>query len=208
MMKARSERLRPFLVLAVLSATAAAPLALSSPPGQDAPPLEARIARVENGLLPQFVVAGAPLPVMTLSGRMAKMKTPGISVAVINGGAIEWAKGYGVTETGTATPVTPRTLFQAASISKPVEKKVVAVDAEALAALEGRYQLRPGRFLEVRLEGATLFVIDGDDKVELFPESDVRFFEMDEGHTLGFAKGPDGRATHMMIDGQIKAPRR
>jgi hypothetical protein len=31
---------------------------------------------------------------------------------------------------------------------------------------------------------------------------------MVEGHTLVFAKGPDGRATHMTIDGQLKAPRR
>ena len=52
------------------------------------------------------------------------------------------------------------------------------------------------------------FVIDGQDKVELFPESETRFFENAEGHTLVFFKGPDGRATHMVIDGQLKVPRR
>ncbi len=452
----------------------------------------ARAARVESGLLPSFVIAGRPLPARTLAERMSEMKTPGVSVAVINDGAIEWARGYGLTETGTATPVTPRTLFQAASISKPVaalgalrlveqgmlsldedvnavlkswkvpeneftktekvtlrrllshtagltvsgfggypaeapvptvlqvldgekpansaavrvdvvpgkirrysgggftvaqqlmtdvtgrpfpdlmaelvlkpvgmadstydqplpearraaaagghtsdgkplrgrahtypemaaaglwttptdlarflleiagarrgestvlskalalemttaqkpgyglglsleglgpaasfghggsnegfkcqmtayleggrgavvmangdrggflaaeilravareydwpsfkpaEKKVVPVDPAALAALEGRYELRPGRFLDVNLENGTLFVIDGEDKVELHPESETRFFDMDEGHVLVFAKGPDGRATHMTVDGQLKAPRR
>jgi CubicO group peptidase (beta-lactamase class C family) len=45
---------------------------------------------------------------------------PGVSVAVINNGKLEWAKGYGVVEAGGTTPVTPETLFQAASISKPV----------------------------------------------------------------------------------------
>jgi len=491
MTNSRFQRLRPFLVPAVLLLAAAVPPSYSAFP-QLGGGVEARIARVENGLLPPFVIAGAALPARSLSARMAEMKTPGISIAVINNGAVEWAKGYGVTETGTATPVTPWTLFQAASISKPVaalaalrlveqgklaldedvnaklkswkvpendftkaekvtlrrllshsagltvsgfggypadapvpttvqvlegakpansaavradvvpgkiwrysgggftvaqllmsettgqpfpalmaelvlgplgmadstyeqplsegrrgaaasghtsdgkllpgryhtypemaaaglwttptdlarflieiakarrgesavlskalalemttpqkpgyglglsidgfgkiasfghggsnegfkcqmtvffdgdrgavvmangdlggfvaaevlravaceygwptfkpvEKKVVAVDAKALAALEGRYELRPGRFLEVKLEGTTLFVIDGADKVELFPESETRFFENDEGHILFFVKGPDGRPTHMMIDGQLKAPRR
>jgi CubicO group peptidase (beta-lactamase class C family) len=91
---------------------------------------------------------------------------------------------------------------------KPVEKKVVPVDPKALALLEGRYVLRPGRFLDVKLEGGTLFVIDGQERIELYPESETRFFEMVEGHTLVFEKGPDGRATHMMVDGQLKAPRR
>jgi len=91
---------------------------------------------------------------------------------------------------------------------KPAEKKVVTVDPAALAALEGRYELRPGRFLDVKMENGTLFVIDGEDKVEIHPESETRFFDMDEGHVLVFAKGPDGRATHMTVDGQLKAPRR
>jgi CubicO group peptidase (beta-lactamase class C family) len=81
---------------------------------------EARAARVEKGLLPGIVIAGRPLPAKTLAARMSELKTPGVSVAVINGGAIEWAKGYGIAEAGGTTPVTPRTLFQAASISKPV----------------------------------------------------------------------------------------
>ncbi|RZA35967.1 MAG: class A beta-lactamase-related serine hydrolase [Lysobacteraceae bacterium] len=50
---------------------------------------------------------------------MDRLKVPGVSVAVIRGGKIAWAKGYGVTHAG-GTPVTPRPLFQAASISKPV----------------------------------------------------------------------------------------
>ena len=80
----------------------------------------ARAARVENGLLPGLVIAGRPAPTKSLAARMAELKVPGVSVAVINEGAIEWAKGYGVAEAGSATPVTTRTLFQAASISKPV----------------------------------------------------------------------------------------
>ncbi len=81
-----------------------------------------RIQRIENGLLPAIVVKGQTQP-LKLVEQMAKYKVPGVSIAVINDGKLEWAKGYGVTEAGGATPVTPikpDTLFQAASISKPV----------------------------------------------------------------------------------------
>lgn len=44
---------------------------------------------------------------------------PGVSVAVIHEGTIEWAQGFGVVQQGGA-PVTSETLFQAGSISKPV----------------------------------------------------------------------------------------
>src|SRR5205807_7121149 len=42
------------------------------------------------------------------------------SIAVIDNYEVVWARGYGVIETGSGTPVTPKTLFQAGSISKPV----------------------------------------------------------------------------------------
>jgi CubicO group peptidase (beta-lactamase class C family) len=45
-------------------------------------------------------------------------KTPGVSIALINDGRIEWARGYGVLEAGGKDLVTTETLFQAASISK------------------------------------------------------------------------------------------
>jgi CubicO group peptidase (beta-lactamase class C family) len=480
------------LCVLVIPVAVAAAFAAQPPVKPDQAAVDVRVARVESGLLPPIVIAGRPLPAKTLAQRMADLKVPGISIAVINDGAIEWAKGYGVAEAGATTPVTPQTLFQAASISKPVaalaalrlveqgklvldedvnakltswkvpqndltktekvtlrrllshtagltvsgfggypadvpvptlvqvlngekpansapirvdvlpgslwrysgggftvaqqlmmdvsgrsfpvlladlvlkpvgmddstyeqplpgsrrpvaasghtsdgnllsgryhtypemaaaglwttpidlakfllevrqaltggsavltaetarqmttvqksgyglglgiegsgpsarfghggsnegfqckmtafvesgrgavvmtngdrggflasevlrsiaseygwpalqpdEKKIVSVDPKALAFFEGRYELRPGKFLDVKLEAGTLFVIDGDWKVELYPESETRFVETDEGHTLVFVKGPDGRATHMMIDGQLKAPRR
>jgi CubicO group peptidase (beta-lactamase class C family) len=51
---------------------------------------------------------------------MQLYKVPGLSVVVIDNSQIMWAKGYGVIEMGSSTPVTIRTLFQAGSISKPV----------------------------------------------------------------------------------------
>ena len=61
--------------------------------------------------------------------------------------------------------------------------------------------------LTVALEGGTLFVIDGQERVELFPESATRFFELVEGYELEFVKGPDGAASHLLLNGQQKVPR-
>ena len=79
-----------------------------------------RIKRVENGLLPPVIIKGQPVAVMNIAERMEFYKIPGVSIAVINGGKIEWARGYGVNRAGTDERITPETLFQAASISKPV----------------------------------------------------------------------------------------
>jgi len=81
--------------------------------------VDQKIQQIENGLTPPVLVAGeSPTPVK-LADRMAALKVPGVSIAVIHAGEIEWARGFGVTRIG-GPPVTPRTLFQAASISKPV----------------------------------------------------------------------------------------
>lgn len=55
----------------------------------------------------------------TLEQLMEKMRVPGVSVAVIKDFEIHWAKGYGTADVTTGAPVTPDTIFQAASISKP-----------------------------------------------------------------------------------------
>jgi CubicO group peptidase (beta-lactamase class C family) len=81
--------------------------------------LAQRIANVEQGLEPAVAVQGAPLQRKKLADEMARLGVPGASVAVIHAGEIEWTKGYGVVTPGGGA-VTPTTLFQAASISKPV----------------------------------------------------------------------------------------
>lgn len=55
-----------------------------------------------------------------LERRMAEHKVPGVGVAVVHNGLFKWAKGYGLAEAGGGRKVTKDTLFQAASISKPV----------------------------------------------------------------------------------------
>ncbi len=82
--------------------------------------IEEKIKAVENGLLPAIVLQGQPIGSGNIMDRIKHHDTLGVSVAVINQQAIEWARGYGVLQAGVAPPVTPQTLFQAASISKPV----------------------------------------------------------------------------------------
>jgi CubicO group peptidase (beta-lactamase class C family) len=79
-----------------------------------------RIARVRDGMLPAIVFKGEAGRPAGLAGRLRYHKVPGLSVAVIDGGRLEWARGFGVTEAGGATPVTPATLFQAGAVSRPV----------------------------------------------------------------------------------------
>jgi CubicO group peptidase (beta-lactamase class C family) len=134
----------------ILTAAIAAVLFLMARPGaigpsQEAGDLPARIARVESGLLPPIVISGEPARKMRLADRMAALNVPGVSVAVINDGAIEWARGYGVLEAGSVAPVGPHTRFQAASISKSiatlaalrlVEQGVLALDEDVNTRLK------------------------------------------------------------------------
>ena len=78
------------------------------------------ITAVENALQPAMYAQGKPIASMNILDRMKYYNVPGVSVAVIDNGKIDWAKGYGIKETGGTDPVTPETLFQAASIGKPV----------------------------------------------------------------------------------------
>ena len=92
--------------------------------------IEQRIERIQNGLLPAVLVKGEPVATTKLADRMAALHVPGVSIAVIHDGKIEWARGFGVTRVG-GPPVTPETLFQAASISKPVAAMAVLRLVEA-----------------------------------------------------------------------------
>lgn len=62
---------------------------------------------------------------LTIQELMARFNAPGVSIAVIYDSRIHWAKGYGVADVETGAPVDTETMFQAASISKPVAAMAV-----------------------------------------------------------------------------------
>lgn len=94
----------------------------------------ARIERVLHGLRPRVEVEGTPVR-WTLEERMAAYQVPAVSIAIIDGGRVVWAQGFGVKEAGGHEPVTATTLFQAASCSKPVTASAMLrlVDAGMLS---------------------------------------------------------------------------
>lgn len=60
----------------------------------------------------------------TLAALMADANVPGIGVAVIRDFKVAWTRHWGIADRQTGAPVTDRTLFQAASMSKPVAAMV------------------------------------------------------------------------------------
>ncbi len=95
-----------------------------------------RAARVEQGLLPAVQVEGEEAR-RSLSDRMRELKIPAISVAVFADHRLLWARAYGVADVETGAGVGPETLFQAGSISKPVNALgVLGAVAEGALALD------------------------------------------------------------------------
>lgn len=85
-------------------------------PGAD---IAARIARIENGLLPAATIKGQAAAKMNLAERMKHYNVPGVSIAFFENGQIAWTRAYGFADVSSGKRVTPETLFQSASISKP-----------------------------------------------------------------------------------------
>lgn len=66
-----------------------------------------------------------------LEARMRELEVRGVSVAVCGEDEIRWAESWGVGDLESGAPVTPETLFQAGSISKPVAAAGVLRQVEA-----------------------------------------------------------------------------
>lgn len=93
--------------------------------------VQEHLQKVISCLPPPVIVKGEKPSCAALIERMTDLHVPGVSIAVIHNGSIEWARGFGVMREGGA-PVTEYTLFQAGSISKPV------------AAMAALYQVQKG----------------------------------------------------------------
>ncbi|WP_020522884.1 serine hydrolase [Catelliglobosispora koreensis] len=86
---------------------------------------------------PPNVQAGIPLPKDSVNRAVAKLDEivndvmkksglPGAAVAVVHGGKVIYAKGFGVKDVETGEKIDPDTVFQVASVSKSVSATVVA----------------------------------------------------------------------------------
>ncbi|GAB3569590.1 hypothetical protein GCM10027578_24280 [Spirosoma luteolum] len=108
--------MRPILFTALLLLWLL-PLAFSQPV---APAVTQRIRQVETGLMPAVQLAGQPDQHYALADRMRHFRVPAVSIALVNNGQVEWARAYGFLSSDSTRPANAQTLFQAASISKPI----------------------------------------------------------------------------------------
>ena len=85
-------------------------------PGSLTEDVEKRIYQVENSLSEWVLIEGTSK--WNILDRMKHYNVKGLSIAVIKDHQIEWAKGYGYTDSLQTNPIITSTVFQAASISK------------------------------------------------------------------------------------------
>ena len=99
---------------------ACAALIAATPSAGQEPALQQRIEAELQRLMPPAQVAGRHYEPRTLEELMRRRGVPGVSIALIDDGRVAWVRGFGQADAGSGRPVTAETLFQAASISKPV----------------------------------------------------------------------------------------
>jgi len=80
----------------------------------------ANIRRVENGIIPIDGSGKDSGSTQSILARMHKLKIPGLSIAVFDKGRIIWTRGYGYRNLASKQKVDANTVFQAASLSKPL----------------------------------------------------------------------------------------
>ena len=82
----------------------------------------------------------------------------------------------------------------------PVEHHAIAIEAQALEAYVGRYQLSPRAFLTVTRDGDRLLAqLTGQGAYEIFPEAPHAFFWKVVDAQVTFEVGPDGHATGLVL---------
>jgi CubicO group peptidase (beta-lactamase class C family) len=108
-------------LLSAPAGTAAEPLPaapgslLPAPPGQVAPLLDRVKVDIALARLDEFI-----------QDAMESTGLPGMAVAVVYRDEVVYSKGFGVREVGKPGGITPDTVFQVASVSKPLASTVVA----------------------------------------------------------------------------------
>ena len=79
-----------------------------------------KIQQLEDGLITPIQFNGLLTETYSLQERMEKYHVPGVSIALIENGKIAWSKSWGSCTADCLQAVNTETLFQAASMSKPI----------------------------------------------------------------------------------------
>lgn len=106
-----------------------------------------RVKSVEEGLTGPCYLKGTRPKTFDLRKRMAFYRVPALSIAVVDGGRLEWAKAYGTRTAGMVDPPRVETLFQAGALSQPpaaaaalrlVEQGRLGLESDVNAVFRGR----------------------------------------------------------------------
>ncbi|HEY7031448.1 MAG TPA: serine hydrolase [Thermomicrobiales bacterium] len=84
------------------------------------------VAAPAQAVTPESVAAAVTSLDGVIQEALDKTRVPGLAVAVVHQDAVVHLSGHGVREAGTGDPVDPDTVFQLASLSKPLAATVVA----------------------------------------------------------------------------------
>ncbi len=79
-----------------------------------------RIKAVETSLFRVVYPKGLKPEKLSLTGRMAFYKVPGVSIAAIDKNSVEWARAYGVKDVQTDQPLTTNVVFQGGAFSQMI----------------------------------------------------------------------------------------
>lgn len=115
---------------------------------------------------------------------LEKSDVPGMSIALIRGGRVVWSRGFGVSNAVTKKPVTTNTIFEAASLSKPVF-------AYAVLRLVDEGKLNLDTPLNKYL--GNNYDVVGDDRINLITARRVL------SHTSGFPNWRDADGTKTLL---------
>ncbi|MFK7921229.1 MAG: serine hydrolase domain-containing protein [Bacteroidia bacterium] len=116
--------------------------------------VEKEIYEIETSLVKSIHIKGETIEKFSIEDRMQAYKVPGLSIAVVKEGEIRWTKSYGLADANRKTVVDENTLFQAASISKPItalailklaQEQMVDLDANVNLYLKG-WQIEDNEF--------------------------------------------------------------
>jgi CubicO group peptidase (beta-lactamase class C family) len=82
----------------------------------------------------------------------------------------------------------------------PVEHQAVKLNGTIFNSYVGRYELSPGLILVVtKNENGLMIQRTGQPKIELFPESETRFFVKGLDAVINFVTGPQGNAARLVL---------
>lgn len=119
-----SDRALPIVLATTLALASLAQGGPTSESATDATDLDARIARIENGLLAPLQLEGEPVETSTIEEQMRQHGVPAMALAIVDDCEVVWSGSWGDLPASDAPKATGTTPFQAGSVSKAVTATV------------------------------------------------------------------------------------